>query len=311
MLHPIGYRAYTGLANAYKELCGMPLTSIPSYVWHQPDHPASVPLVFASPHSGRHYPESLCRMSHLRLMDLRRCEDSYVDELVTSVTQLGTPLLAATYGRAYVDLNRDATELDPLLLTPEPEIIPAMRTERVCAGLGVIPRIVSANMPIYRAPLPLAEAEKRLTRAYYPYHRTLKKALKARRAANGWAGLVDCHSMPSTMHHQGTTPADIVLGDRYGKSCAPIFMDILEQAFRAHGLKVVRNAPYAGGYCTSRYGRPHEGVHALQVEICRALYMDEARLIRHQGFKHMAAVLQDVFTQLIAAFDMSQPIAAE
>ena len=269
------------------------------------------PFVFASPHSGRFYPLHFRRQTRLNTHDLRRGEDCYTDELADSAIDLGAPLIRATHGRAYVDLNRDPSELDPLIFSPPPHAGRAGLSDRVAAGLGVIPRLVGSGMAIYAQRLDLSEAEARLADIYFPYHAALSDLLDKARAQNGWALLVDCHSMPC-LGRRGEEPApDVVLGDRFGASCAPAFADHFEEAFRAEGLQVVRNTPYAGGYCTQRYGQPHEGLHAIQIELSRGLYMNEMTLAKTAGFVDLHAKLSGVFSSLIQRFQGLDKLAAE
>jgi N-formylglutamate amidohydrolase len=252
------------------------------------------PLVFASPHSGRAYPDDLLHLSRLDQAALRRSEDAYVDELFAAAPTLGAPLICAQIARAYVDVNRDASELDPAMYAGPLSAEVNARSPRVAAGLGAIPRVVSEGAEIYRGKLPAAEAHRRIETVWRPYHAALDGALKAARAAFGCAILIDCHSMPSI--GAGDPPADIVLGDRFGAACAPEITRLVESVLQARGLRVARNAPYAGGFATQTHGRPGQKRHALQIEINRALYMDEARCVASEGFARtretMAALIQ-------------------
>ncbi|MFQ5346571.1 MAG: N-formylglutamate amidohydrolase [Rhodothalassiaceae bacterium] len=288
----------------------------PSFDLRMPAGPAG-PLVCSSPHSGRHYPEAFRRLSRLDERNLRRSEDCHVDALFAAAPDAGAPLLAARFARAYLDLNRAADELDPLLFAaPLP---PGARrdSDRVAAGLGVVARVVASGMPIYPAPLPLAEAERRIAAIHVPYHRTLARLLSAAHRHWGWALLVDCHSMPSRGNGAldgGDLPsdADIVLGDCHGRSCAPLVMEAAESVLSEMGYQVARNVPYAGGYCTAHYGRPAQGIHALQIEISRALYMDEVTLARGPAFTAIAADMAR-FVRRLQALDLrrDRALAAE
>lgn len=283
----------------------------PIFDWLPAETGAAGPVIFASPHSGRHYPDSFRRQSRLEPLDLRRGEDCYVDELIAEVPHLGAPVLAARYGRAYVDLNRDPEELDPLLFDPAPPPTPASLSERVGAGLGVIPRIVATSMPIYGGRMPLSEGLARLEQVHVPYHDRLSAVLEAARRDYGWAVLIDCHSMPAMPVRDTPAPAQIILGDRYGGACTPMVIDRMEQAFLDEGFSVARNCPYAGGYCTARYGRPQDGLHAIQVEIARSLYMDEATLARHNGFAPLRRTLTRIFETFLHGVRPGLPLAAE
>jgi N-formylglutamate amidohydrolase len=238
----------------------------------------SAPLVFDSPHSGARYPSAFLAASRLDPLTLRRSEDAFVDELFLPCVALGAPLLRARFPRAYLDVNREPFELDPRMFDgPLPEYANT-RSLRVAAGLGTIPRVVGDAQPIYRGRLQVAEALARIAALHRPYHQRLAGLIERTRARFGVVVLVDCHSMPSTLAEAGSL--DMVLGDRFGASAAPWAMEALEQALLARGYRVRRNKPYAGGYIAERYGLPAVGRHAVQIEVNRALYMDEARMVK-------------------------------
>ncbi|CAA7627778.1 N-formylglutamate amidohydrolase [Candidatus Terasakiella magnetica] len=264
-----------------------------------------VPLVFASPHSGRDYPPEFVAASRLDPQTLRRSEDSFIDELYAGVTQVGAPLLAALFPRAYCDPNREPYELDPSMFAgPLPNYVNT-RSPRVLAGLGTIARLVSSGADIYAAKLPVAEAERRIAHYYRPYHRRLQDLVEATKTAFGWSLLVDCHSMPSVGgpmdRDSGMSRVDVVLGDCFAAACAPIFTQAAEEAFAHRGYRVVRNAPYAGGFTTRHYGRPQHGSHALQIEINRGLYMEETTHIRSSGFAQLQTDINYVVGELATA----------
>ncbi|MCR6630582.1 MAG: N-formylglutamate amidohydrolase [Magnetospirillum sp.] len=262
----------------------------------------TVPLVFSSPHSGREYPPDFVAASRLDPQGLRRSEDSFVDELFVSALRWGAPLLAARFPRAFCDPNREPYELDPAMFSGQLPHYANTRSPRVAAGLGTIARVVATGAEIYRAKLPVDEAERRVAQYYRPYHRRLAALLDETRVLFGWSLLVDCHSMPSIGgpmdRDVGVSRVEVVLGDCYGASCAPLITQVAEDAFRARGYRVVRNAPYAGGFTTRHYGQPRHGSHALQIEINRALYMDEARHEKLPGFTQLAADLEGVVAAL-------------
>ena len=262
----------------------------------------SVPLVFASPHSGRDYPAEFIAAARLDALALRRSEDGFVDELFAAAPGCGAPLLAATFPRAYCDANREPWELDPAMFAdPLPDWVNTA-SARVGAGLGTIARVVASGEAIYPGKLRFAEAERRVRLCWQPFHAALRELVEATRREFGICLLVDCHSMPG---HAATAggPADVVLGDAHGTTCAPLVVRRAEQVLAELGYRVRRNDPYAGGYITRHYGRPREGVHALQVELCRHLYMDEARMARLPGF---AQVQHDV-SMLVAALAALAP----
>jgi N-formylglutamate deformylase len=246
----------------------------------------SVPFLFASPHSGRNYPASLLERSRLDATTLRRSEDAFVDELFAGTVGLGAPLLAAQFPRAFLDVNRSMAELDAGMFAAPLDVPVDTPSPRVAAGLGVIPRIVRDGAEIYRGKLDSAEADTRLTQLYRPYHRTLAALMEETRARFGAAVLIDCHSMPSAL-----SVPDIVLGDRYGASAAPQLTSRAEAAFTREGFSVARNTPYAGGYTTALYGRVASGCHALQIEVNRALYLDEDKVAKKVSFESVRASL--------------------
>ncbi len=246
----------------------------------------TVPLVFVSAHSGRRYPTEFLAAARLDALTLRRSEDSFVEELFEAAPSLGAPLLAAHFPRAFCDPNREAWELDPEMFADAlPEWVNTT-SARVGAGLGTIARIVGSGEAIYRDKLSFADAEARVRDCWEPFHAALQGAIDATRARFGTCLLIDCHSMPGTSL-AARNPADFVLGDAHGTACAPSATRLIERALGDLGYAVRRNDPYAGGYITRNYGRPREHVHALQIEICRTLYMDESRIERSRRFARL------------------------
>lgn len=238
----------------------------------------SAPFVFTSPHSGNVYPESFVASSRLDGLALRRSEDAFVDELFASVPRYGACLLKARFPRAYVDVNRAASEIDPEMFEGG-EAGAGPNTARVNAGLGVIPRVVRDGMEIYGKRLPVAEAAFRLEAFYRPYHAAVTALLIEAKARFGTAILIDCHSMPPV-----APGYDVVIGDRHGRACAPELADGIEAALRHAGFSVARNNPYAGGYTTSHYGKPDDDIHAVQIELNRGLYLTEKKMEKSDGF---------------------------
>ena len=259
----------------------------------EPPSPTS-PLIFASPHSGRDYPASLLKNARLDRHALRQSEDSYVDLLFETAPRYGAPLLKALFPRAYVDVNRSRDELDPRMFADNLPAAADTRSNRVIAGLGVIPRIVADGKDIYARKLRLADAEKRLKACYDPYHEALGRLIDGAIAGFGCAVVIDCHSMPSTGGaplRPGERSIDMVLGDRFGVSCAPAITELADATLSELGYEVTRNAPYAGGFVASSYGRPASGVHVLQIEINRALYLDEQRIARTDAFDRLRTAM--------------------
>jgi N-formylglutamate amidohydrolase len=274
----------------------------------------SMAIVVNVPHAGRVYPESFVAAARLDRLALRRSEDCFVDQLFADAVALGAPLMTAHFPRAFLDVNREPYELDPRMFEGRLPAFANTRSMRVAGGLGSIPRIVGDGQSIYRGRLPVAEGIRRIETIHRPYHRALRGLVERTRLRFGEAVLLDCHSMPSAS--LGADPAarpDIVLGDRFGTSCAPRLTDIAQAAFEAHGYQVARNRPYAGGFITEHYGQPGSGVHALQIEVNRALYMAEAKLEPHHGFGRLKGDLRGVLAAIGQSFagEAAWPLAAE
>jgi N-formylglutamate amidohydrolase len=260
----------------------------------------TVPFIFNAPHAGAVYPASFLALSRLDAIALRRSEDAFVDELFASVVDLGAPLMAARFPRAYLDLNREPYELDSRMFDGRLPPFANTRSMRVAGGLGTIPRIVADGQEIYRTRLPIDDALQRIEWLYKPYHRTLRQLIRRTAQTFGETILIDCHSMPSSsVSREDGSRADIVLGDRYGTSCSGFLIDLTEAALRGRGYTVVRNKPYAGGFITEHYGEPALGRHALQVEINRALYMDERSMQKKPSFTSLAEDLNRAFAQVM------------
>jgi N-formylglutamate amidohydrolase len=233
--------------------------------------------------------------------------------LFARAPHLGAPLLRAHFPRAYLDVNREPWELDPTMFVEPLSDRFNTTSPRVAAGLGTLARVVAENKPIYRDRLTLEDARMRIEGIYHPYHAALQKLLSEAIGAFGVALLIDCHSMPRITRTNDKAAPDIVLGDRYGTTCAPVLVDLVETIFTSAGLRVARNRPYAGGFATRTYGRPQHGVHALQIEISRHLYMNEVTLTKSDGFEAIRTLVDRLIFALIGldlvALAGSQPVA--
>lgn len=257
------------------------------------------PLVFNSPHSGRVYPERFLKMTRLDRLSIRQSEDAYVDELFARAPHLGAPLLRAHFPRAYLDVNREPFELDPAMFVEPLSGRFNTASPRVAAGLGTLARVVAENKPIYRERLTVEDARMRIEGIYQPYHAALQRLIATALSNFGVAILIDCHSMPHVPRSGDRPCPDVVLGDRYGTSCAPELVAMVETFFVSAGLRVARNRPYAGGFCTRTYGQPAHGMHALQIEISRALYLREATLTKTEGFEAVQHLCERLIKALI------------
>lgn len=268
------------------------------------------PLVFNSAHSGRDYPERFLAMTRLDHLSIRQSEDAFVDELFQRAPHLGAPLIRAHFPRAYLDVNREPWELDPTMFVEPLSERFNTTSPRVAAGLGTLARVVAENKPIYKERLTLDDARMRIEGIYQPYHATMQRLLTEAYSAFGVAVLIDCHSMPRLSRTGDRLGPDVVLGDRYGTTCAPILADLAEMVFAGAGLRVARNRPYAGGFCTRTYGRPQHGVHALQIELSRHLYMNEVTLEKNAGFGAMRQLVDRLVATLTGLdFAMLSPPA--
>lgn len=250
------------------------------------------PLIFASPHSGNVYPAEMTEAMAVEEAQVRRSEDAFVDRLIASAPQAGASVITAGFGRAYIDLNRDPWELDPAMFEDELPPYVQGRTARVAAGLGAIAKLAGEGQKIYARKLRFEEARARIETAHRPYHDALTRLIGEACSAHGTAILIDWHSMPSAAAKGVVTPrhgkgCDIVLGDRFGAACAPGLTRLVEKTLEELDYRVVRNAPYAGGYTTEFYGRPGRRVHALQIEIDRGLYLDETTLEPTDGLARL------------------------
>ncbi len=264
----------------------------------------TVPLVLASPHSGSDYPSEFLDASRLDSLTIRKSEDSFVDEIFAAAPNHGIPLLRALFPRAYIDPNREAFELDPAMFEDELPDYANTTSPRVAVGLGTIARVVCSGAEIYKRRLRFSDALRRVNSLYRPYHQALKSLVAATRERFGFCLLIDCHSMPSVGgpmdRDAGRRRVDFVLGDCHGASCQRSVTDAVEAELRARNYAVKRNAPYAGGFTTRHYGRPRERVHALQIEINRALYMDEETFERGAYFGTLRQHMSDLAAALAA-----------
>ena len=274
-----------------------------------------VPYIFNSPHSGRYYPERFLEMTRLDANAIRRSEDCYVEELFGCAVMLGAPLLIANFPRAYLDVNREPWELDPRMFADPVPGFCNVRSARVAGGLGTVPKLVGEGLDIYARRLPLAEAVDRIETIYKPYHECLKRLLTRTHARFGSAVLVDCHSMPASIRigDSGVRP-DFIIGDRFGVSASGQLSEHAITLLSAMGYAVAHNKPYAGGFITEHYGRPARGLHALQIEVNRGLYMNERTYQKSAGFDALARDLQSFAADLMALPEDAigaMPLAAE
>ena len=248
------------------------------------------PVIFNSPHSGSVYPAEFLNASRIDLPTLRRSEDSFMDELIADLAARGFPVVRVNFPRSYVDVNREPYELDPRMFFGRLPSFANTRSMRVAGGLGTIPRVVGDGQEIYRERLAVDDALRRIETLYKPYHRALRRLINRVHQSFGAVVVVDCHSMPSIgVSRDEPRRPDMVIGDRYGTSCAPTLPDTVEETMGRLGYSIGRNKPYAGGFITKHYGNPASGLHAVQLELNRAIYMDERRREKSARFAQVAA----------------------
>ena len=273
----------------------------------------AVPLIFASPHSGNNYPPDFVAGARLDPVALRRSEDSFVDDLFAAAPAHGAPLLRALFPRAFIDANREPFELDQAMFSDRLPDYVNTQSSRVAAGLGTIAKVVSSGQDIYPRKLTFVEAAERIDTYYRPYHKALETLINTTRRKFGYSVVIDCHSMPSIGGpldpDAGRGRADFVIGDCFGSSCAPYITDAIERTISGFGYVVIRNKPFAGGFTTRHYGQPRDGVHTVQIEINRALYMEELQIRKNGNFERVAAQMTDVIAALARL--TAQDLAAE
>jgi N-formylglutamate amidohydrolase len=269
-------------------------------------------VVFASPHSGRDYRPEFLEASILDDLLIRSSEDAFVDHLFQSAPEVGAPLLAARVPRAYIDLNRSEDELDPAVVQ---DVRRPAHNPRIASGLGVIPRVVANGRAIYSGKIPLREAEHRIATGWHPYHNALRQQLAQAHRRFGRAILIDCHSMPheavDCVAKAGQRRPDVVIGDRFGAAADGEIVALIETIFAQAGLNVLRNTPFAGAYVTQQYGRPTRNQHAIQIEIDRSLYMDEAAIKPRADFAEFQALIAGIVGKLADIGRDTLPLAAE
>ncbi|GBD44824.1 hypothetical protein HRbin40_02315 [bacterium HR40] len=275
---------------------------------HEPAQ-VSLPLLISAPHSGMLLPPEAAAGLALSPEELRELDDGPVHRLFAAAVADGATMLVARLRRVFVDLNRDPLEIDPALV---PDLAPSLRPRlslRVRAGLGVVPSRLGTR-PLWRRPLGSAEVARRLHTVYYPYHRELARILDSLRARFGVAVLLDVHSMPTSAAADLGPVVDVAIGDRFGQSAAPTLVEAALARLRDSGLVCERNRPFAGGHITETYGRPAAGIHALQIEIRRGLFLDERSHEPHAGGERLAAVMHAVSRAVAEAALRLRPATA-
>jgi N-formylglutamate amidohydrolase len=250
-------------------------------------------IIFASAHSGSIYPDAFIERTDLAIKQLRRNEDAFITNLFSPAPDLGAPLIEANFPRCFVDVNRASNELPSFWQTDGKIISP-----RAEIGMGVVPTMLSETINIYSEPLSLTAAKIRIKDLYHPYHDALQGLIGEARSLFGKVLLIDCHSMPG-FNSMGSRRSDIILGDRFGESCSPEIVMLVEKLFQGLGYSVSRNYPYAGGFVTKYYGKPYESANALQIEINRDLYLNPITLDKKPGFTALAKNISLIINSII------------
>jgi N-formylglutamate deformylase len=278
------------------------------FILSSPDAGA-LPLLFDSPHSGRDYPSHWT--TPLSRVELRRGEDALVDELLSAAPERGITLLAARFPRCYIDVNREMDDIDPALLDrPWPGPLPLRPTEKSRKGLGLIRRYVVPGVAIVDKPLAIDDVRSRIEDIYVPYHRALSGHIEALRTRFGFVWHVNWHSMKSrgnamTPDGEGALRPDMVVGDLDGTSADARLVDLVVARLRDLGYRVTVNDPYKGATIVRKYGQPARGCSTIQIEINRALYLDEAKVEPNAGLASLKSSLESLMDALAAAVPAS------
>ncbi|HST36052.1 MAG TPA: N-formylglutamate amidohydrolase [Allosphingosinicella sp.] len=275
-----------------------------------PARPVS-PVVLSVPHAGRDYRPELLGAARLGKAQLETLEDRLVDRLVWRATAAGATAFIARAPRAEIDLNRDEREIDPAMIEPPLASGGLVQSARTRGGLGLVPSRISGAGPIWRERLGRAELNRRIEDVHKPFHKAIEDALKLARDRFGEAILLDCHSMPPRQRIEGANHATVVFGDRHGTTISADLLDAAVSAARSLGYKTACNAPYAGGYVVSRHGRPREGLHAIQIELDRSIYLDADLRAPGPGFEGTCRLIAAVADALETRLLDSAQLAAE
>ena len=263
-------------------------------------------MILSVPHAGRDYPLPLRAALRVPLAALKGLEDRHADALALGALRDET-LFVAARARAWIDLNRAEHERDPRL-DDGAWAHGAPLSAKLRSGLGLVPRRVGNSGDIWQRRLSADEVQARILTDHRPWHAAIAAALASARARFGVAVLLDVHSMPP-LGDPGTA-ARLVPGDRFGKSAAARFLGRIEGVARAHGIRTAANAPYSGGHILERHGDPRRGIHAIQLEFDRSLYLDAALDLPGPGLDATVRLLRDVIDAL-ADEALPEAIAAE
>jgi N-formylglutamate amidohydrolase len=272
----------------------------------------SIPVLLSVPHAGRDYPDAIFDALRLPRAALLRLEDRYADLLARKTLALGFPAVIAHRARTWIDLNRDENDLDVEMVRGADRARYPTPGAKQRGGLGLIPRRLSGDGDLWTRPFNLEDVEHRVASFHRPYHTAVAQILEQMRDKFGVAILLDLHSMPPLKQSTAAPPARFVIGDRFGKSAASQFADLLLRQIRRQGHPVALNHPYAGEYILRRHANPAANIHALQLEVDRSLYLESTLREPGSGLDRTTSLVADLVSGLAdEALGTATLIAAE
>lgn len=270
-----------------------------------------LPVLISVPHAGREYPAELLENVRIAPVELQRLEDRYADRLVAPAIAAGMPAIVAHRARAWIDLNRGEDELDPEMIKGGTGVRKTVGSAKMRGGLGLVPRRLMHSGDIWLRPFEAQDVEQRLSGFHRPYHQQVEKALLQMRDRFGIALLVDMHSMPPLLPVGGFQPR-IVIGDRFGQSAASLYSEMLLQRLKQIGVAAALNHPYPGDYILRQHGNVRKNIHAIQIEVDRALYLDSELREPASGLDATSAIMTELLMLLAELVGgASMPMAAE
>jgi N-formylglutamate amidohydrolase len=263
------------------------------------------PILITVPHAGNIYPDLFIKNLKINLCEVRRIEDYQSNKILDQIDEQMADIIIAQCSRAVVDLNRSRNAIDHSMFTQVFEHEPVSEKQMIKYGLGVFPNKIFGKT-ILKSPLPFSYAIHMLEQYYDPFHKSLNKQIMYLNNTFGFCYHIDLHTMPSKALLNFKKEPDIVLGDNFGKSCSIELINYFQNVFQENGFTVEVNNPYAGGFITRNYGNPSKGVHTIQIEINRKIYMDENKL----SLKDMN-IIQEIFAKIFNNLKLSDKIAAK
>ena len=263
------------------------------------------PILITVPHAGAIYPNLFIKNLKVNLCEVRRIEDYQSNKILDKIDGEMADIIIAQCSRAVVDLNRSRNAIDYSMFTQVFEHEPVSEKQMIKYGLGVFPNKIFGKT-ILKNPLPFSYAIHMLEHYYDPFHKSLNKQIMYLSNIFGFCYHIDLHTLPSKALLNFKKEPDIILGDNFGKSCCIGLINYFQNIFQGNGFTVEVNNPYAGGFITRNYGNPSKGIHTIQIEINRKIYMDENRL----SLKNIK-IIQEIFAKIFNNLELSKKIAAE